>query len=181
MAAVVLDAQCCVIQFNDTGLRWLSSELPPSAYRDGRLRCLGEKSAPTLQEAMLLCRFGVPVRLAVRMAGAAHAVVGATLIRLAADRESALGAFSDARYLLLIEMPQSSLTELASRVGELFDLSRAEMRVLLLLLEGCSAADMTQRTGTSMATVRSHIRSIFGKTEVTRQIDLMRLLRSVRI
>jgi DNA-binding CsgD family transcriptional regulator len=68
----------------------------------------------------------------------------------------------------------------AERVAELFGLSSAEVRVLALLLDGAAAGEIAAQTGTRLPTVRTHIRSIFGKTGVKRQIDLVRLLSSMR-
>lgn len=52
-------------------------------------------------------------------------------------------------------------------------LSRAEFRVCLLLSRGLSVRGVTEELGLSEATVRSHLRSIYSKTEVSGMQELM--------
>ena len=52
-------------------------------------------------------------------------------------------------------------------------LSRAEFRVCLLLSRGLSVKAVTQELGLSEATVRSHLRSIYSKTEVSGLPELL--------
>jgi len=52
-------------------------------------------------------------------------------------------------------------------------LSRAEFRVCLLLARGLSVKGVTDELGLSEATVRSHLRSIYSKTETGGHADLL--------
>jgi DNA-binding CsgD family transcriptional regulator len=58
----------------------------------------------------------------------------------------------------------------------LFDLSPAEARVARLLLEGKSVAGIAAESKVGENTVRAHLKSIFAKTGVNRQAELVRLL-----
>jgi DNA-binding CsgD family transcriptional regulator len=58
----------------------------------------------------------------------------------------------------------------------LYGLTRAERRVAMLLLDGQTPKEIAGMVGVTVATVRSQIGSIFGKTGVKRQSDLIRLL-----
>jgi len=58
----------------------------------------------------------------------------------------------------------------------LFGLSPAECRVALLLGDGRSPREISQAVGVSFNTVRSQMKSIFAKTGVRRQGELVRLL-----
>jgi DNA-binding CsgD family transcriptional regulator len=60
----------------------------------------------------------------------------------------------------------------------LFGLSPAECRVALLLGDGHAPKEIAGMIGVTLDTVRSQIKSIFGKTGVSRQSDLVRLLMS---
>jgi DNA-binding CsgD family transcriptional regulator len=60
----------------------------------------------------------------------------------------------------------------------LFGLTPAECRVALLLGDGHSPREIGQLVGVSFNTVRSQIKSIFSKTNVKRQGELIRLLLS---
>jgi DNA-binding CsgD family transcriptional regulator len=58
----------------------------------------------------------------------------------------------------------------------MFGLTPAECRVALLLGDGQSPKEIAGLIGVSVETVRSQIKSIFSKTNVRRQSDLVRLL-----
>lgn len=58
----------------------------------------------------------------------------------------------------------------------MFGLTAAECRVALLLGDGLSPREISQRVGISFNTVRSQIKNIFSKTNVKRQGQLVRLL-----
>jgi DNA-binding CsgD family transcriptional regulator len=55
-------------------------------------------------------------------------------------------------------------------------LTPAELRLCALIRAGVDPSDLQARTGNSVATVRSHLRSIYAKSQVTGQIGLIRLL-----
>ena len=58
----------------------------------------------------------------------------------------------------------------------LFGLTPAECRVALLLADGHSPREISQKVGVSFKTIRSQIKSTFSKTNVRRQGELIRLL-----
>jgi DNA-binding CsgD family transcriptional regulator len=64
-------------------------------------------------------------------------------------------------------------------LGALFGLSRAEARLALGLLTGRSTAECARLAGVGVATVRSQLHSIFVKTGVRRQAQLVALLSRV--
>jgi len=61
----------------------------------------------------------------------------------------------------------------------LFRLSRAEARLAIGLLKGLSAAECAAQSGVGVATIRSQLHSIFSKTGVRRQAQLVALLSRV--
>lgn len=60
------------------------------------------------------------------------------------------------------------------------NLSRAEFRVCLMLSRGLSIRAVTEQLGLSEATVRTHLRSIYSKTETSGMHELLYLLLSKR-
>lgn len=58
-------------------------------------------------------------------------------------------------------------------------LSRAEFRVCLMLSKGLSVKGVVSELGTTEATVRSHLRSIYSKTEVSGIAELLYLILSM--
>jgi DNA-binding CsgD family transcriptional regulator len=61
-------------------------------------------------------------------------------------------------------------------VRRLFGLTRVESRLALLLTNGLTLDEAADQMGIRRNTARTHLRSIFGKTGVTRQTLLVRLL-----
>ena len=64
-------------------------------------------------------------------------------------------------------------------LGALFALTRAEARLACGMLTGRSVSEYAQRAGVRMATIRTQLHSIFVKTGVTRQAELVALLSRV--
>lgn len=58
----------------------------------------------------------------------------------------------------------------------LYDLTRAEARLALLMANGLTLEDAGDQLGIRRNTVRAHLRSIFSKMGVTRQTELIRLV-----
>ncbi len=59
-----------------------------------------------------------------------------------------------------------------------YDLTPAEARVAMLLASGLSLQEIVERLGIGTNTARTHLKSIFGKTDTRRQGELIRLLLS---
>jgi DNA-binding CsgD family transcriptional regulator len=64
--------------------------------------------------------------------------------------------------------------------AEAYSLSRAESRTLKALVETQTPANAAARLNVALSTVKSHIRKIFQKTNMSRQADLLRLVESCR-
>ncbi len=62
------------------------------------------------------------------------------------------------------------------RFGQLYGLSPAEIALIDELLQGSSIAIAADKLGISENTARTQLRSVFGKTNVHRQAELMRLV-----
>lgn len=85
------------------------------------------------------------------------------------------GLFSDA---ILASQPQSSprFTEPLLSTANPARLSRAEFRICVLLSRGLNTAAVCSELTISPSTMRSHLRSIFAKTETTSTVELLYLL-----
>lgn len=93
--------------------------------------------------------------------------------RLRPESEGASGA--QLQTLLLFRQTTQG-HELASRLRADFGLTPAESRLAAALADGACLADAAERFGTTRATVRSQLKSIFCKTGVSRQTELVRLV-----
>lgn len=68
----------------------------------------------------------------------------------------------------------------ADDIADLFDLTPAERRLSLGILDGKTLSEMTQEFGVAMPTLRAQLQTIFRKCGVQRQVDLVRLFLTIR-
>jgi DNA-binding CsgD family transcriptional regulator/PAS domain-containing protein len=80
------------------------------------------------------------------------------------------------RALVTISDPAAAPRSRERLLTSLFRLTAAENRVTALLLSGLELKEIAARTHTKENTVRSHLKAIYGKTSVTRQSQLVRLV-----
>jgi DNA-binding CsgD family transcriptional regulator len=84
--------------------------------------------------------------------------------------------FQSAGWLMLLTTVSAPGPTTSHTVGALFDLTPAEARVASTFVEGGSPQEIAAGLGTSVETVRTHLKSILQKTGTHRQSELMRLL-----
>ncbi len=88
------------------------------------------------------------------------------------------GPFSGGRVLLLVsDLEQGRKAPAVEILRRLFGLTPAEARLAALLGQETSLAEAAEALQITMLTARSHLKRIFEKTSVTRQADLLALLR----
>lgn len=78
--------------------------------------------------------------------------------------------------LLTVGCPQRSRLRIEQQLTDVFKLTAAETRTALELYAVERIASVSERLGRSEETVRSQLKSIFGKTGVNSQLQLLRLL-----
>ncbi len=88
-------------------------------------------------------------------------------------RQSRVGA------LLLVVDPTRRTDIDPDRVGDLLGLTPAESHVALALAQGKTIRDIAVATGRSQTTIRWHIRHIFAKHGLSRQVQLVQLVMSL--
>ena len=91
----------------------------------------------------------------------------------------ASGALGERRAAVWILNTESPVLPDEDMLASLFRLSRAEARLAIGLLKGLSAAECAEQSGVGVATIRSQLHSIFSKTGVRRQAQLVALLSRV--
>ena len=99
----------------------------------------------------------------------------ALALPLASPTSTAAGNARAPVLLMLID-PQKRPEAALDFVVRAFELSPAESRLLPLLFENQTPAEMAQRLNIKITTVRSQLSAIFAKTGTTRQQELIRLL-----
>ena len=90
------------------------------------------------------------------------------------------GASEVAAVVLLVE-PETSMTSDPELVGSALGLTAAESRVAVMLAEGCTLRDIAAATGRTTGTVRWHLQRIFEKNGISRQVELVQLVRSLSV
>jgi DNA-binding CsgD family transcriptional regulator len=88
-------------------------------------------------------------------------------------------ARSLARVLVLATDPEVKVNFPDAILRALYDLTPAETEIANGLLTGFSIEDLALLRKVSVATVRSQMKALLGKTDTRRQTDLVRLLSSL--
>lgn len=80
---------------------------------------------------------------------------------------------------IFIAQPQRKSTAWTHSFASAFRLTRAEQRVLDLILDGETLAGTAARLGIAISTARTHLRKIFEKSGVSRQPELVKLAATI--
>lgn len=94
-------------------------------------------------------------------------------------RGQARDIFTSASAIILITPVASRDLPSASVIQGLFDLTPAEARVARALGAGMTINDVAASGGASIATIRNQVRSVFAKTGMHRQSELVGLLQGI--
>lgn len=89
-----------------------------------------------------------------------------------------LGAFGDRPLVLVTLFDPSQMRELDSfALGDIFGTTPTEGKIAVLLAEGMTAQEIAVRMGSSINTIRTHLRKVMAKLGASRLADAVRLLR----
>jgi DNA-binding CsgD family transcriptional regulator len=78
--------------------------------------------------------------------------------------------------LLLVSDPAQARPDASAVLRQMFGLTAAELRVLGQLLQGATLQEAAAALDVSIATARTHLKSVFSKLGIRRQADLARML-----
>lgn len=98
------------------------------------------------------------------------------LIHLLPVRGAAYDIFSGGQVLLVLTRIRGRQTPNLALLDSLFDLTRAEARLVEEMARGGTLPDIARRLGLSIHTIRTQFRAVAAKTGVRRQTELARLL-----
>lgn len=110
-----------------------------------------------------------------RVHDADGARAGLAFVSAIADGGLALAA-ADARALIVFHPATDAPALDPRRLAEVFDLSQTESRIVAHLAAGGTVAEVVAAHAVTLATVRTQLRSIFGKTGTRSQSDLVRVV-----
>ena len=172
-AAVLADARR-IIATNDLVRPLMPSVLQDRSsgvrLTDGRANSLLQRALDAVSDARLDPRRTYSVAVAARDESPAK------VVHVIPMRGSARDVFSRASALLVVTSASTSKAPPPDLIRGLFDLTPAESKVAKAICEGKAVAAIAAEVGTLEGTVRTQIRAVFGKTGVSRQVDLVRLL-----
>ena len=78
--------------------------------------------------------------------------------------------------VVFISDPELEGSASRETLGQLFELTPAESNLAILLTRGLSLAEVSDTQNISQHTARAQLKSIFAKTGVSRQAELVRLV-----
>jgi DNA-binding CsgD family transcriptional regulator len=161
----------------------LLSDMIPSVILDGRdrVRLANPKADAMMCDACarLSKDKGVGTALSIPIPGSEERK--ALVVHIVPVRRAAHDIFSGALCLLVVTPLARKDAPPASLIQGLFDLTSAEAKVARGLAAGETAQEIALRLGNSLGTIRTHIKSIFLKTGITKQADLVALLAGVSL
>ena len=155
------------------------------AERDGLQLQAGKLRATCAKEDR---DFQAALRMAVQSAAAGvQTTRGFALTRLSGSRNLGVivqavpavlkpGATATPTVAIFIRDPEATAEVEGELVRQLFDLTPAEAAVARRLASGLSLEDAATSLDISRNTARAHLRSIFSKSGITRQTELVRLM-----
>ena len=114
---------------------------------------------------------------------AEHVVLGADGMPLPAIARTVVteaGTLSTERVTVLLPHLPAAPPLLTDLLQLLFDLTPAEQRLAAEIGTGANLSDVARTRGVALGTVRSQLKSVFGKMGVTRQAELVRALLSLQ-
>ena len=91
-------------------------------------------------------------------------------------RLAGLDVFAGAVSILFLTPLTPQNSPAPEMLQALFDLTPAEARITSLLIDGNSVDDISRTNSVSLNTVRTQLKSVFQKTGVDRQVDLVSML-----
>ena len=174
----LLTDKAAVVHANAAGETMLAAGSPLKKV-NGRLVLVDEKANRTLREAISAARDG-DVKLGEK--GASIPVRGdqgefiVHMLPLNAARRKSVGSAEGAAHVLFVSRSDPKDTPVIAAFAERFGLTAQETRVLQSVIEAGSVPMAADILGISSSTARTHVTSIFDKTGVRRQADLLRLL-----
>ncbi|MRW86760.1 hypothetical protein GJ698_22065 [Pseudoduganella sp. FT26W] len=174
-ASILLSADGRIIKSNALADSLLKSSNGLFRCVNGRLRALGRRSAPAIDEALTIGRACQrPVHLLVQTADGL--LLRGVLFPLPVEEESYAGWHDDRHFMLIIDLPNDNVDEIMARAAVLFALSGAEQRLAAALVKGLSLEQIAEARNVSHNTLRTQVRSLLSKTGFTRQIDFVRTM-----
>lgn len=179
VASIILDEQGRLLTTNAVGQALLDQDAG-MGLREGRLHIDGRDINKELQQSLGTIikaqqRGETSVIRALRVPRSGGRSDLGLVIRPVPTSQWSEGQSSPSAAVFISD-PDLQDTSSGQILGELFELSPAEANLATLLARGLSLAEVSEAQGISQHTARAQLKSIFAKTGVSRQAELVRLV-----
>lgn len=152
----------------------LAKKLWPGAVK-GIAGALQQPANKQLQDLVHAAAAGQGGAVKLQRAHGGQPFEAVAIAMTAANPGASLAGKVRASVLLMIVDSARRPDAAAEFLGKAFALSRSELRLLPMLIQGLSPTDIAQALALKLPTVRSQLSSIFAKTGTARQQDLIAL------
>ena len=98
------------------------------------------------------------------------------MLPLTAGQRRSTGTAFDASAILFVRKTALDVPQAADIIKDIFQLTPAEARVLLTIVEAGGVAESAKNLDIAESTVKTHLGRIFTKTDTKRQADLVKLV-----
>jgi DNA-binding CsgD family transcriptional regulator len=92
------------------------------------------------------------------------------------DKNRKMASALDDRVIVVVDWPKSKIVPIGADLRDKYNLTMAELRVLSLMIDGGSVNSVAHDLGLTPNTIKTHIKSMFAKTDTNRQQDLIRVV-----
>ncbi|NND67281.1 MAG: helix-turn-helix transcriptional regulator [Halioglobus sp.] len=179
VASIILDEQGRLLSANPVG-QALLDQGDGLAVKDEHLTLEGRDNNKALQEALVTITRAqqageTSMVRALRVPRPAGRADLGLVIRPVPTSQWSEGQSSPSAAVFISD-PDLQESTSGQILGELFELTPAEANLATLLARGLSLAEVSSAQGISQHTARAQLKSIFAKTGVSRQAELVRLV-----
>jgi DNA-binding CsgD family transcriptional regulator len=172
LPAAVLSSSHQLVAANDP-----MEKLIPHVVQDRPSRIgLANRRADAMLAQSLLQMWNHPAGQALSVPVAATRELPASIVRVIPVRGAGYDMFAAASCMLTITSVSRPEIASAQIIQDLFNLTPAEARVARGIAAGKTVHDLADEAGLASGTVRQQLKSVFSKTGVSRQADLVGLL-----
>ncbi len=172
--ALVLNREGMVLRTNGAADRGFDDEI---RVRERRLLLRDKQAMARLDQLISMIR-STPDAAAIPAAPilVRRTIKPPVVLRILPVDGAARSVFLGARAMLILSNLVPRTAPDPALIGQAFDLTPAESRLAALLATGTSLASAAEHARISRETARNHLKSIFSKTGVHRQSELIKLL-----
>lgn len=178
LPAAVLAGDATVLVANEL-LEQFGSQIVVAAF--DRLRLANPAAQKQLDAALTMARLAGPSQASQSFPLPREDEAPPAVVHLLPIRGNARDIFARASFFVIVTPIDTKSVPTAEMIAGLFDLSPAEARVARALASGADVGETADRLGLGRETVRTHVKSIFGKTGLSRQADLLALLARIPV